>query len=79
MKTCPFPPPFLSRLIIVLIVCALPQSQAAALTDTARAAIEADWQRQEQVTRYVERQTEAIRAVRPDALISGAVFPDLEK
>jgi uncharacterized lipoprotein YddW (UPF0748 family) len=34
--------------------------------------------RQEQVTHYVERQTEAIRAVRPDALISGAVFPDLE-
>ncbi|MBN1475210.1 family 10 glycosylhydrolase [Candidatus Sumerlaeota bacterium] len=36
-----------------------------------------DW-RQAQVTRYVERQSEAIRRVRPDALISAAVFPDLE-
>jgi uncharacterized lipoprotein YddW (UPF0748 family) len=36
-----------------------------------------DW-RQEQVTRYVRRNTEAIRAAKPGIYISAAVFPDLE-
>jgi len=43
--------------MFIFSLCLLSQAQAAALSDTARAAIEVDWQRQEQVTRQQRADT----------------------
>ncbi len=48
-------------IFLLLALCFLPQSLAGPLSDQARATIEADWQRQEQVTR-------SVKATSPEAL-----------